>query len=145
MGEWVENPHRESALSNVLPCVVDQITTNKTLIQSNKANKLSPILQVSSTRPSIVLQIRRSTLPCSVDTLCKPPSKGRSVCEAILRADNKNQKSTNLLIKKQATIVLISHHPLLLLDKAFPFLIPNWILIQTQLIIKSVYCEEALF
>ncbi|KAI5401269.1 uncharacterized protein LOC127093973 [Lathyrus oleraceus] len=35
MGEWVENPHRESALSDVLPCV-DQRTTNKTLIQSKQ-------------------------------------------------------------------------------------------------------------
>ncbi|OVA01171.1 hypothetical protein BVC80_7383g3 [Macleaya cordata] len=33
MGEWVENPHAETALSNILPCV-DQRTTNKTLIQS---------------------------------------------------------------------------------------------------------------
>lgn len=35
MGEWVENPRRESALSDVLPCV-DQRTTNKTLIQSKQ-------------------------------------------------------------------------------------------------------------
>ncbi|PNX72251.1 hypothetical protein L195_g028141, partial [Trifolium pratense] len=35
MGEWVENPHRESALSDVLPCV-DQRTTNKTLTQSKQ-------------------------------------------------------------------------------------------------------------
>lgn len=35
MGEWVENPHRESALSDVLPCV-DQRTTNKTLFQSKQ-------------------------------------------------------------------------------------------------------------
>ncbi|KAL2324191.1 hypothetical protein Fmac_023249 [Flemingia macrophylla] len=35
MGEWVANPHTESALSNVLPCV-DQKTTNKTLIQSKQ-------------------------------------------------------------------------------------------------------------
>ncbi|XP_027361566.1 uncharacterized protein LOC113869444 isoform X1 [Abrus precatorius] len=35
MGEWVENPHSESALSNILPCV-DQRTTNKTLFQSKQ-------------------------------------------------------------------------------------------------------------
>ncbi|XP_057425241.1 uncharacterized protein LOC130718640 [Lotus japonicus] len=35
MGEWVENPHRESSLSDVLPCV-DQRTTNQTLIQSKQ-------------------------------------------------------------------------------------------------------------
>ncbi|CAJ1932385.1 unnamed protein product [Sphenostylis stenocarpa] len=35
MGEWVENPHAESALSNILPCV-DQRTTNKTLYQSKQ-------------------------------------------------------------------------------------------------------------
>ncbi|KAK7343459.1 hypothetical protein VNO77_12218 [Canavalia gladiata] len=35
MGEWVANPHTESALSNVLPCV-DQRTTNKTLFQSKQ-------------------------------------------------------------------------------------------------------------
>ncbi|XP_052730805.1 uncharacterized protein LOC108322028 isoform X3 [Vigna angularis] len=35
MGEWVANPHTESALSNVLPCV-DQSTTNQTLFQSKQ-------------------------------------------------------------------------------------------------------------
>lgn len=35
MEEWVENPHAETALSNILPCV-DQRTTNQTLIQSKK-------------------------------------------------------------------------------------------------------------
>ncbi|KAL2324193.1 hypothetical protein Fmac_023251 [Flemingia macrophylla] len=35
MGEWVANPHTESALSNMLPCV-DQKTTNKTLVQSKQ-------------------------------------------------------------------------------------------------------------
>ncbi|KAG5027649.1 hypothetical protein JHK82_023501 [Glycine max] len=35
MGEWVENPHAESALSHILPCV-DQRTTNKTLFQSKQ-------------------------------------------------------------------------------------------------------------
>ncbi|KAK7357683.1 hypothetical protein VNO80_16978 [Phaseolus coccineus] len=35
MGEWVANPHTESALSNVLPCV-DLSTTNKTLFQSKQ-------------------------------------------------------------------------------------------------------------
>ncbi|KAF7808792.1 putative transmembrane protein [Senna tora] len=35
MEEWVENPHAESALSNILPCV-DQRTTNKTLYQSKQ-------------------------------------------------------------------------------------------------------------
>lgn len=33
MEEWVENPHAETALSNILPCV-DQKTTNQTLSQS---------------------------------------------------------------------------------------------------------------
>ncbi|KAL3654473.1 hypothetical protein CASFOL_004154 [Castilleja foliolosa] len=33
MGEWVENPHAETALSNILPCV-DQKTTNQTLFKS---------------------------------------------------------------------------------------------------------------
>ncbi|KAL6192711.1 hypothetical protein ACLB2K_033797 [Fragaria x ananassa] len=33
MDEWVENPHAETALSNILPCV-DQKTTNQTLSQS---------------------------------------------------------------------------------------------------------------
>lgn len=31
----MENPHAESALSNILPCV-DQSTTNKTLVQSKQ-------------------------------------------------------------------------------------------------------------
>lgn len=35
MEEWVENPHAESALSNILPCV-DQRTTNQTLVQSKQ-------------------------------------------------------------------------------------------------------------
>ncbi|XP_031386962.1 uncharacterized protein LOC116200269 [Punica granatum] len=35
MQEWVENPHAESALSNILPCV-DQKTTNQTLVQSKQ-------------------------------------------------------------------------------------------------------------
>ncbi|PRQ40879.1 hypothetical protein RchiOBHm_Chr4g0440851 [Rosa chinensis] len=35
MEEWVENPHAETALSNVLPCV-DQKTTNQTLSQSKR-------------------------------------------------------------------------------------------------------------
>ncbi|KAI4357696.1 hypothetical protein L6164_001630 [Bauhinia variegata] len=35
MGEWVENPQAESALSSILPCV-DQKTTNKTLFQSKQ-------------------------------------------------------------------------------------------------------------
>lgn len=35
MEEWVENPHAETALSNILPCV-DQRTTNQTLIQSKQ-------------------------------------------------------------------------------------------------------------
>ncbi|KAL2347639.1 hypothetical protein Fmac_001639 [Flemingia macrophylla] len=35
MGEWVENPHAESGLSNILPCV-DQRTTNMTLFQSKQ-------------------------------------------------------------------------------------------------------------
>lgn len=33
MGEWVDNSHAETALSNILPCV-DQRTTNQTLTQS---------------------------------------------------------------------------------------------------------------
>ncbi|KAG6715218.1 hypothetical protein I3842_05G239800 [Carya illinoinensis] len=35
MEEWVEFPHAETALSNILPCV-DQRTTNQTLVQSKK-------------------------------------------------------------------------------------------------------------
>lgn len=35
MQEWVENPHAETALSNILPCV-DQRTTNQTLTQSKQ-------------------------------------------------------------------------------------------------------------
>ncbi|KAL3636019.1 hypothetical protein CASFOL_020566 [Castilleja foliolosa] len=35
MGEWVENPHAETALSSILPCV-DQRTTNQSLFQSKK-------------------------------------------------------------------------------------------------------------
>ncbi|GER29926.1 ubiquitin-specific protease 12, partial [Striga asiatica] len=35
MGEWVENPHAETALSNILPCV-DQKTTNQTLFKSKQ-------------------------------------------------------------------------------------------------------------
>ncbi|KAL8470922.1 hypothetical protein ACS0TY_033484 [Phlomoides rotata] len=35
MGEWVENPHAETALSNILPCV-DQRTTNQTLYKSKQ-------------------------------------------------------------------------------------------------------------
>lgn len=33
MGQWVDNPHAETALSNILPCV-DQATTNDTLYKS---------------------------------------------------------------------------------------------------------------
>ncbi|KAK9052224.1 hypothetical protein SSX86_028852 [Deinandra increscens subsp. villosa] len=33
MGQWVDNPHAETALSNILPCV-DQGTTNSTLYKS---------------------------------------------------------------------------------------------------------------
>ncbi|XP_022877197.1 uncharacterized protein LOC111395436 isoform X1 [Olea europaea var. sylvestris] len=35
MGEWVENPRAETALSNILPCV-DQRTTNQTLFKSKQ-------------------------------------------------------------------------------------------------------------
>ncbi|XP_031113576.1 uncharacterized protein LOC116017184 [Ipomoea triloba] len=35
MEEWVDNPHAETALSNILPCV-DQRTTNRTLIKSKQ-------------------------------------------------------------------------------------------------------------
>ncbi|KAI4373243.1 hypothetical protein MLD38_011389 [Melastoma candidum] len=35
MDQWVENPHTESALSDILPCV-DQNTTNHTLVQSKQ-------------------------------------------------------------------------------------------------------------
>ncbi|VFQ87112.1 unnamed protein product [Cuscuta campestris] len=35
MGEWVDNPRAETALSNILPCV-DQRTTNQTLIKSKQ-------------------------------------------------------------------------------------------------------------
>ncbi|XP_059655422.1 uncharacterized protein LOC132302548 [Cornus florida] len=35
MGEWVDNPHAETALTNILPCV-DQRTTNQTLFQSKE-------------------------------------------------------------------------------------------------------------
>ncbi|XP_075522327.1 uncharacterized protein LOC142555374 isoform X2 [Primulina tabacum] len=35
MSEWVENPHAETALSNILPCV-DQRTTNQTLFKSKQ-------------------------------------------------------------------------------------------------------------
>lgn len=35
MGEWVENPQAETALSNILPCV-DQRTTNQTLFKSKQ-------------------------------------------------------------------------------------------------------------
>ncbi|KAL3825415.1 hypothetical protein ACJIZ3_021444 [Penstemon smallii] len=35
MGEWVENPHAETALSKILPCV-DQKTTNQTLFKSKQ-------------------------------------------------------------------------------------------------------------
>ncbi|XP_057427042.1 uncharacterized protein LOC130720416 isoform X3 [Lotus japonicus] len=43
-GEWAANPHKESTLSCVLPCV-DQRTTNKTLIQSTQvANYIATIV-----------------------------------------------------------------------------------------------------
>lgn len=35
MGDWVDHPHAETALSNILPCV-DQRTTNQTLIKSKE-------------------------------------------------------------------------------------------------------------
>nr|GMD24861.1 uncharacterized protein LOC109156800 [Ipomoea batatas] len=35
MGEWVDNPHAETALSNILPCV-DQRTSNRTLVKSKQ-------------------------------------------------------------------------------------------------------------
>ncbi|KAG9160287.1 hypothetical protein Leryth_018937 [Lithospermum erythrorhizon] len=35
MGEWVENPQAETALSNILPCV-DERTTNRTLYKSKE-------------------------------------------------------------------------------------------------------------
>ncbi|KAA8529084.1 hypothetical protein F0562_033428 [Nyssa sinensis] len=50
MGEWVDNPHAETALSDILPCV-DQRTTNQTLIQnrlpqsnSNYYNQSGPLM-----------------------------------------------------------------------------------------------------
>lgn len=57
MGEWVENPHRESALSDILPCV-DQRTTNKTLFQSkqvvtNIANLVNEVIySTANTNPT---------------------------------------------------------------------------------------------
>lgn len=35
MEEWVDNPHAETALSNILPCV-DQTATNQTLYKSKQ-------------------------------------------------------------------------------------------------------------
>lgn len=35
MGEWVENPHSETALTDILPCI-DQRTTNQTLFKSKQ-------------------------------------------------------------------------------------------------------------
>ncbi|XWS34524.1 hypothetical protein CRYUN_Cryun21dG0045800 [Craigia yunnanensis] len=46
MEEWVENPHAEFALSNILPCV-DQRTTNHTLIQSKQV--INSIVNVVNT------------------------------------------------------------------------------------------------
>ena len=44
MGDWVDHPHAETALSNILPCV-DQRTTNKTLIKSKQVvNDLADIV-----------------------------------------------------------------------------------------------------
>ncbi|XP_051144697.1 uncharacterized protein LOC127260802 [Andrographis paniculata] len=46
MGEWVENPHAETALSNILPCV-DQRTTNQTLFKSKQViNNIVNIVNV---------------------------------------------------------------------------------------------------
>ncbi|KAK8636762.1 hypothetical protein V6N13_124500 [Hibiscus sabdariffa] len=46
MEEWVEHPHAETALSNILPCV-DKRTTNHTLIQSKHV--ISSIVNVVNT------------------------------------------------------------------------------------------------
>ncbi|XVF43663.1 hypothetical protein PTKIN_Ptkin02bG0059000 [Pterospermum kingtungense] len=46
MEEWVENPHAETALSNILPCV-DQRTTNHTLTQSKQV--INSIVNVVNT------------------------------------------------------------------------------------------------
>lgn len=44
MGDWVDHPRAETALSNILPCV-DQGTTNKTLIKSKQVvNDLADIV-----------------------------------------------------------------------------------------------------
>ncbi|XVE92074.1 hypothetical protein REPUB_Repub01dG0066200 [Reevesia pubescens] len=46
MEEWVENPHAETALSNILPCV-EQRTTNHTLTQSKQV--INSIVNVVNT------------------------------------------------------------------------------------------------
>ncbi|XVE74735.1 hypothetical protein DITRI_Ditri12bG0041900 [Diplodiscus trichospermus] len=46
MEEWVENPHMETALSNILPCV-DRRTTNHTLTQSKQV--INSIVNVVNT------------------------------------------------------------------------------------------------
>lgn len=54
MNEWVQYPHTETALSNILPCV-DPKTTNRTLYQSKEV-----ILQLVSVVNSVIRSIANS-------------------------------------------------------------------------------------
>ncbi|XP_057962687.1 uncharacterized protein LOC131154148 [Malania oleifera] len=57
MEEWVDNPHAETALSSILPCV-DQRTTNHTLVQSKKV--ITDIVNIVN---QVIYTIANSDLP----------------------------------------------------------------------------------
>ncbi|KAJ0039131.1 hypothetical protein Pint_22212 [Pistacia integerrima] len=77
MGEWVDHPHAETALSNILPCV-DQKTTNQTLIKSkqvitdivNVVNQF--IYSVADTNPSPDYQFYYNQSGPMMPALCYP-------------------------------------------------------------------------
>lgn len=57
MNEWVQHPHAETALSNILPCV-DEKTTNQTLYQSKDV-----ILQVVNVVNTVIWSIANINNP----------------------------------------------------------------------------------
>ncbi|XP_073302688.1 uncharacterized protein [Primulina huaijiensis] len=78
MSEWVENPHAETALSNILPCV-DQRTTNQTLFKSkqvindivNIANGFVGSIANSNPRPHAASNYYNQSGPL-IPPLCYP-------------------------------------------------------------------------
>lgn len=77
MDEWVDHPHAETALSDILPCV-DQKTTNQTLVKSkqvitNIVNVVNQfIYSVADTYPSPDYQFYYNQSGPMMPALCYP-------------------------------------------------------------------------